>query len=415
MTATLLATVSRADVHALAYAGIQVYSCFSQIRDMLRDKFGEEYALLFAEPVENGSASAIDWYTSAEGPTQKLADLPESAKEQVIARISDMAQAIQAYADELVQSSSQMRVTRGHILNLALQYPDNSYIYTIGNQPVFVCWGFGPGTPGVEPQNLTRLLAARPAPAPQKAPEPAPVAEPEKPVAPTGQAAKAAPVTAPVAVRSSLAWLWWLLPVLLALLLFWLLFTSFGGVPTPGGKVFFEGPALAFLEGPGSRKSELLNLRTEIDSLRAQLDKHIELCVPQPAAPVPEKAKPEGEALVIPEKGEDTQFLQGEWLCRTGLMNVHTKDPVEVIFTYDGKGHGKAIVLDRDDRCVGNAEAELHNGELIMTVDSQICEKSQRSYNPVRIICKNAEGSAADCNGINQDGSRWRANFIKVK
>ncbi|MBD5641840.1 MAG: hypothetical protein HDQ91_05430 [Desulfovibrio sp.] len=412
MTGTLLATTTKASVHALAFQGILAYANYPQIRDMLRRKFGDDYVLLFAEPVENRQTSEIDWYTPVYGSPRKLEELPQQQREAAVAKISGMAKEIQAFAEELMRSPDQMKVTRGNILRLALHYPDESYIYVCGDQPVFVCWGFGPGTPGVEPKDLTRLAAAAPPP-PTATPESA--AEPEKPAE--------APRAAVVQVASGprfYGWLWWLLPLFLLLLLLWLLFTSFGGLPTIAGKTLFEGPALAFLEGPESRRAELLDLRAEVDNLRAQLDRHVALCVPEQskapeAKPPVSGPEPEGESLVIPEKGDDTRFLQGEWLCRTGLMNVHTREPVEVIFTYDGAGRGKATVVDKSDRCTGDAAAELHNGELVMTVRQQVCERSGRAYNPVKIICRNAEGASASCTGVNEDGTVWQANFLKVK
>lgn len=419
MTGTLLATTPKADVHALAFGGIMVYTCFPQIRDMLRRKFGDDYVLLFAEPEENKQTSEIDWYTPVYGTPRKLEDLPDEQRESIAEKITSMAKDIQDFAEELMRSPDQMKVTRGNILRLALCYPDNSYIYVSGDQPVFVCWGFGPGTPGVEPKDLTRLWAkkiVRPAPVPE--PETAPGHDPEPIPEP---APKAEPVVTPVPVARNWGCLWWLLPFFLLPLLLWLLFTSFGGLPAIAGKSFFQGPALSFLEEPGSRASDIAALRTEIDSLQAQLDKHIALCLPEaPKAAVTPPATPpaivdEGESLVIPDKSEDTRFLEGEWLCRTGLANASTGNPVEVIFNYDSQGRGKATVFDRSDRCVGDATAELKDGELVMAVEAMMCDRPGKYFSPVKIICKNTDGSAADCAGVNQDGSTWRANFIKVK
>lgn len=420
MTGTLLATTPKASVHALAYQGIMVYTCFPQIRDMIRRRFGDDYVLLFAEPIENRQTSEIDWYTPVYGSPRKLIDLPAEQQSTVADKIGGMARDIQDFAEELIRSPDQMKVTRGHILRLALQYPDESYIYISGDQPVFVCWGFGPGTPGAEPKNLTRLAFMRP-PESAPQPEPAPVKEQAAVEPKKEEEAKKAPV-APVVASAPFVWsfgcLWWLLPLLLALLLFWLLFASFNGLPAIAGKTLFLGPDLAFLDEPQSRKSEILNLRSEIDHLRSQLDNHVALCMPEKSMAVkePEEAPvQEGEGLVIPEKGDDTRFLQGEWLCKTGLANVSTREPVVVMFAYDGQGRGKATVIDRDDRCTGDASAELKDGVLLMSVGEQRCSNSDRSYNPVNIKCENTDGEAASCRGINHDGTVWEATFVKVK
>lgn len=426
MTGTLIATTQKAAVHALAFQGIMVYSCFAQIRDMIRRKFGDEYVLLFAKPVENTQISEIDWYTPVFGAAQSLDSLSPDARDAAYKKASSMARDIEAYAEELIHSPDPHKVTRGNILKLALCYPDDSYIYVIGEQPVLVCWGFGPGTPGVEPQNLTRITAVREQTTPS--PPPPPRAEP---------AAEPQPVAAmPVASRPlSPGWLWWLLPLLAACLLICLLFTSFGGAPSIAGTTLFNMPAL--FAAPADRNAEIAALENEISALRGKLEKHAALCVPEkrpeeitvkpPVAALPEPAPdkpveitPEernqaNEDLVIPKHAEDTSFLEGRWICETGLANIRTHEPVQFAFEFGRNGKGRATVYEKNDQCTGATRAELRNGELRFIVDPQLCAKGNNQYMGLSIVCRDAGGAKTQCVGVNEDGTTWSADFKKVR
>lgn len=403
MTGALIATTQKASVHALAFQGIMVYTCYPQISDMLRRKFGDDFVLLFAQPVENKETGEIDWYTPIYGKAQKVDSLPEDARSAACDKASNMGKEIQAFADELIHSPDPLKVTRGNILSLALCYPDISYLYVIGEQPVFVCWGFGPGTPGVEPQNLSRLVASKPKP----------VQQPQK------------PSPAPLAPKSALSWhwLWWLLPLCLACLLFFALFTSFGSQPPLAGTSLFKAGALPFANTAVKSHPDIAALENELSALRMRLDQHIALCIPQeprparpamPNAQIPPTREP-GESLVIPEKSQDTSFLEGEWLCDTGLINMRTSEPVKVLFAFDHSGKGRAVIFEKKDKCIGAANAKMITGALKIDVQDLHCEKSGDSYNRMSITCKSAAGSSTQCIGMNPNGHTWNADFKKIK
>lgn len=429
MTGTLIATIKKADVHGLAYKGIMAWTRFPQLRDILARKFGDEYVLFFARPVENDLTNEIDWYTPVQGEAKSVAKLPESEKEAACAKVRHMAADVQAYAEELAASPDPLKATRGQILKLALLYPDDDYIFVSGEQPIIVCWGFGPGTPGVEPRNLTRLAPLKPA-----APEPEPVTA-AAPAATPAPAAAPAPPPPPVSRPFSWAWLWWLLPVLAALLLLLVLCTSFGGNPPLAGIKLLDGPRLPFLEDSPDHAAELARLEHEVAGLHAEVMKHAAMCKPAPAVAekraalepgatsrpelaIEEKGAPEPEGasrpeLVIPEKADDTSFLAGQWLCRTGLANARTREPVEFAFEFGADGKGRATVFEKDDRCGGDAIAQLQNGELRITVGPQKCGKSGAVYSPLSIICRGS-GANTHCSGTHEGGGSWDANFEKT-
>lgn len=417
MTGSLIATTEKASAHALAYQGIMIYSSFPQIRDMIRRKFGDEYVLLFAEPVENTQTGQIDWYTPVQGKARKLGELESEAREKACSRAREMATDIAAYAEELIHSPDPLKVTRGHILRLALRYPDEDCLYAVGEQPVFIGWGFGPGRPGVEPADLTRLAFVKKA-------APASVPPVERAVPPPPEEK---PTVAPVAGRPvSWAWLWWLLPLLAAALLALFLFTSFGGAPPLAGKTLFRAPAL--FDKPVSRSDELAALQGEVDELRARAEKRAALCVPQPKpAPVAEAPAPKpapggvrppvaepGAGLVIPKKAEDASFLAGKWLCDTGLANMRTGEPVEVLFEFGPDGRGKAAIIEKDDRCIGDANARMRDGELDINVTDLECDNSGASYQRMNIVCRDAGAGSSICEGASPGGKSWSARFKKT-
>lgn len=410
MTGNLVASTPKASLQALAFQGIMVYNCFAQIRDMLQRKFGDAYVLLFARPAENLHTGLIDWYSPVQGQPQPVSALNEKDQASVYKKAADMAADIQAYAEELIHSPDQLKVTRGNILKLALSCPDKDYIYTIGQQPVFVCWGFGPGTPGVEPQDITRLISA-------VQPEPRPIEAPTVPTVPKTVPADAVRHTAPARKPLGRAWLWWLVPLLALCLLIIILFTSFGHLPALSGKTLFHGPELPFLARHPDKSAEIASLQQDIAEYDKQLRNHIAMCKPdqqRPYAQKPDMSQHEQE-LVIPKHAEDTSFLKGKWRCDTGLVNKKSGEPVAVEFYFAQDGTGSGAIYEKGDQCVGHARSAMHNGELLIQLDPQRCQNRNGGYSEVSIICKNAKGNTTECFGTNSDGSTWDASFKRIK
>lgn len=396
MSGTRIASTPRAEMHELAFQGIAPSASFPQIRDMLLNKFGDEYVLLFARPAENTADGTIDWYSPVQGEPHRLTELPPEKERAAREQLAHMGAEIQRYAGELIATQEPLKVTRGSILKLALSYPDDSALYVVGDQPVFTCWGFGPGTPGVEPANLSRL------------------AVPAAPVAPA--AAQAAPVppsppppAAPVE-RKGAGCLWWLLPLLLAALLCFVLFTSFAGLPAPGGSALFHLDGPGFLAAPQEKQQEVDRLTSEITGLKSRVTEHAALC--RKAAPA---KTPKEEELVIPENASDPAFMAGRWRCDTGLANKRTGEAVVFEFAFDASGKGQGIIHEKKDRCTGDATAHFREGVLHIDLGPQRCENSSTGYAAVSIDCRTLPGGGSQCVGTNDDGTRWDADFRRVR
>ncbi len=365
-----LATTSRDSIRSLAFKGILVWSCFPQIHDMVLRRFDEEHALIFSRPVEEAATGKIDWYAPYDSSVTPVDELDDEGRKLVLGRLRAICADIGAYGDELVNSGDPLRVTRGNILKLALNYPDSKAIFAAGDQPVLTCWGCAQGT-GPMPQ-------------------------------PAG--------SAHVAGASRTCILWWLAPALASLLLFWLLFTSFGALPPLGGKAFFHLPLPPFLEPLAEHEPENASLEKEIATLRQKLDAHVALCVPPTvAADAPKQDK----TLEIPQKARDASFLEGSWMCETGLASRRTGSRVQFAFSFGADGKGSGTVLEKNDQCHGNATATLKDGTLHIGLGPQKCAKSGNVYESVEIECANAQGHATVCKGKNADGSTWNAVFLR--
>lgn len=350
-------------MEALAYQGILVTNCHTQIQGALERSLSHEHALLFAEPVYDDASDTIDWYTEASGKVQPLADLPIETQDQVRARIKDMAAEISAQAEELRNSLDGQRSSRGNILALALQFPGTENIFLVGQQPVIICWGFANGTYGAQPQDLVRLGAASAAkpvatssdtPAPDSAPvASSPAAAQQTSPAPTPQASTAAIPAPPLTqkaepevliVKHEWAWLSLAIRTLLLLLLLYLLAALLFGragcvmnglldnTPLPGFSQNSSGctpshtapavvppapqqPAAPVMPVPPPRayvpdNSQALlleeeykretRLRAELEALKLKLQQRAALCVPPPA-PEPEEVVPPVEPPSLAE------------------------------------------------------------------------------------------------------------------
>lgn len=409
MNGTLITSTPKSSMHALACQGIMVASCYPQLRDMLRKKLGDDYVLLFAEPMPNSADNSIDWYTPVQGAVQRLDALPEAAQNRLRDTLAQMAAEIRRYADELRQSPDSAKQTRGEILRLALHYPGEERIFVVGDQPVFTCWGHGPGTPGAEAQDLSRLSRNI-----QKAPLMAvAAAEREEPLPAEGHAPPLPRTEQEPEPRGRLApfpgagCLWWLLALLLLLVLLFLLCVGIDEQPARSGLTLYRlksrmPPELGMLRDRNRA------LEDEISGLKERLQKHVAGCREETPA------EPAGEAMRIPEKSAGISFLQGAWRCETGLVNLGNNEPLVIEFRFDEKGEGQAIVQEQNgNRCTGPVRATLGDAGLHIAVDPQRCTDGSL-FSSQKIDCKN-EGQSAQCSGLNEEqGNHWEARFFRL-
>lgn len=409
--ATFLASTPRGSVHSLAWQGFTPAECYGQLVALVTATFPQAEAAnrCFAQPVFDAQRETIDWYTEEQGAVRLFAALSPSEQDNLRAKVGTLGTTLLAHARTLqAESGSPQRELGGHLLELALRYPDDAHLYLVGEQPVITCWGFGPSTAGAQPQDISRLTDI-----------PSGNVTPPNSVVPL-------PGTKsdPASRRSGLGWLW-VLPLLFLLLLIGFLVTSWCGrpplLPVPG--VTLRGPDLfcpseaANLSQERQRELELISL---LDSLRAKAN----LCTKAPEfaaatptrSPVPE---PEKEALVIPEtaaENGDLSFLDGVWECNTGLSETATNAPITVLYTFNGKGKGYvAINSPTKGLCRGEATARIDaGGKLTIETGGRIACPSGNPFSGQSVQCQNSNGQAK-CTGRNLSatGGEWNAVFLR--
>lgn len=420
MEGTLIASTSRSAFRPLAVQGILVFECYTQVVNIVRSHLGEAHVLLFAEPMVDNEQERVDWYTPVQGTPVQLDSLEESIQDQVRTRFARMSEEIRACIQPLKTVGDSRRSLAANILELALLYPDESFLYLVGEQPVVVCWGCAPAQTGVEPQDLSRLGVL-----PRRGPSVTPTPPPAQP----GREALVAPATG---TKRGFAWLPWLLALLLFLLLLGLgylfykdydLFSFFRGTPQATNLQDKEPPPAADLKGEESKQADL---RDEVERLRLQLVERRQQCqqvkpeppiavspAKPPAAVSPAKPQP----LVVPpgaSSSGDLSFLEGQWICDTGLSDSNHV-PVVVTYTFAKDGTGHITIQSSIENCQAKVKTRLDkNGILhIVTDDVIVCSGSQQNYAGQIIVCKGS-GAQTSCEGRNKSGNKlWKAVFYR--
>lgn len=395
MNGTLITTTSRGNMHPLAVQGILALDRHAQITDLLRSRLGETYALLFAEPVFDPDRGVVDWYTPADARPVPLTALDDAARDAVRERLGGMAGDIRALAETLGEETENRHGIAGEILAAALSFPDEDALYLVGEQPVAILWGCGPGTPGVEPGDLSRL--ARLTPPPRPAPLPA---APGTRISPDQ-------TSAPAEHRERAGLLPWLAALALLLLLLALAYALWGTDEVPSLY-----PRMKELNADQEREIGLqARLSDEIAELRRSVAERKALCV--------KHDKPLAEqTLSLPDTSPaqpDTAFLAGTWICDAGLADS-SGQPVVVVYAFNGHGEGVVSITGATGvgPCRGRATSRLDtNGVLTIETDSSISCPGGQSFRGQTVECRRI-GADTQCRGRNAGSeTTWEAVFIK--
>ncbi|MCR5562267.1 MAG: hypothetical protein K6F46_02680 [Desulfovibrio sp.] len=383
-------------MHALSFQGSALCSSYRQVRDLVNNRLGPEFSHFFAEPILNAGANSIDWYTEAEGDIRRIVDLSDGEREALLAEFRRKADLIRGKYEVLLAEESSASQTRGNVLQKALSWPDDSFIHSVGGQPVLVCWGFsGGGQERVRSENIDRAAGLQP-PVKQAVTSATPQ-PPSAPVAPPPSAATetlavpppAAPASSePSATKKPFPWLWLLLPLLLILfgLLGWLfrdrllrLWESWHA-PAP------EPPAIV---QPKPDESE------RADPIRS--------------ANIP----PEAEHFVIPSEAKDLDFLVGTLYVDTGVVN-EAQQPVTIrIRMSTAEGNGEAFISEPQQTCQGPAKAKIEASGLVTIRTEELSCPDSKKYEPFTLVCQ--RGSSTTCQGENKGGGRWNVQSYFVK
>lgn len=199
-----IATTSTDNLRVLGTVGQRAIELIAGI---LRRRLSDDHADLFAEPVLSDQGDQADWYTAKPGRAVPFVDLPEDEKlalENLLARFLDD---ITALADDMQGTDDPDQQRIAEALKNAVQFPGPQSVYGLtgpdGIKPVIVDWASqtegrnGPGT--------GTLVAWTPRRTPTTPP----------------QAQMAAPIATSITLADrsapprSMAWLVWLLSLLI--------------------------------------------------------------------------------------------------------------------------------------------------------------------------------------------------------
>ena len=291
---TLLMT-TRLGVRPLGVRGEPLHSVASQLLSVIRRRLGDGAADLLADPQLRESGDGIDWYAARSGTVQRLAELGDGQRAEVLRIVEDQLAAIRTLGAQLMgsQTSEEARLI-GRSLELSTSRPSDDFVFVVDGQPVIVAWGY-------EEDAAAGLQASQLATVPMAAPRQAVLAS-----------APAAPLLPATRIVGWAPWfsalLFGLLLLLLLLLTSWLLRTCVPVDPTLNVATL-ETPAPPAPEAPldptpllkaslDSASDEEQKLKAELASLEADLKTKLELCkpieppTPPPAPPPVAKAPP---------------------------------------------------------------------------------------------------------------------------
>ena len=461
----------------LSWQGVQAITCYDQFSRILQSRLGPAHFALLAEPLLDNQALTADWYAwlpenAVQTQAVKLIELAPELQTQMRDYMISLGRPVFELAQELKQSGDSNSSTAGTLLEMALTFPGEEFIYVLGNQPVLTGWGFAPDKANAVPEQLTRLRAAPVAPAAetQKSEEGAVAG------AGLGAAAGGTPdFSDEPAARGKSAVPWAVLAFLIGaliagLLLYFLRPESFD----LGGSCSRVLPAdNATAEGPSELRQDILRaqgseeiLRAELERLRREYHYRLLQCQeipedppvaetpppvePEPAppaqedevappvpqlampelppdpppapkpkadpAPTPDPApspKPKSDHLEIPDSPTDLAFLEGCWEAEIaqGTPGRYATTPQRLVYCFDESGKGSGVLSDRNNGekiCVGGAKGELRGDSLRIKDKPPL---RPRTCIPETITCRNASSGVAECSSVFEDGGTSKLVF----
>jgi hypothetical protein len=280
-----LLTTTRLGVRPLGVRGEPLHAVAGQLLSVIRRRLGDDTADLLADPQLRESGDGIDWYAARGGTVQRLGELDESRRAEVLRIVEDHLASIRSLAAQLMgsQTSEEARLI-GRSLELSTSRPSDDFVFVVDGQPVIVAWGY-------EADAAASLQAFQLATVP-------PAAIPQAVFA-------SAPASAMLPATQIVGWAPWvrallfgLLLLLLLLLTSWLLRTCVPVDPSVNVATL-ETPAPPAPEAPpdptpllkaafDSAADEERNLKAELASLEAELKNKLEQCKPiEPPKPPP--------------------------------------------------------------------------------------------------------------------------------
>ncbi len=130
----------------IIWYGEPVFIRYSQLKAILTEKFGEQYAAIISEPVANrevieGKGKA-HWMSDYVTNGVQFSKLPQQQQEQARQQLTQTISQIKNFANELKISEDANQKQLGELLLLAVEVPALDYVFVEGNKICLVLWGF---------------------------------------------------------------------------------------------------------------------------------------------------------------------------------------------------------------------------------------------------------------------------------
>ena len=138
---TLLMT-TRLGVRPLGVRGEPLHAVAGQLLSVIRRRLGDGPADLLADPQLRESTDGIDWYAARGGTVQRLAELSDERRAEVLRTVEEGLAAIRSLGAQLMgsQTSEEARLI-GRSLNLSTSRPSDDFVFVVDGEPVIVAWG----------------------------------------------------------------------------------------------------------------------------------------------------------------------------------------------------------------------------------------------------------------------------------
>lgn len=449
-------------VLALGENGQPVYLSALQLRETLRLRKQSQIADCLAIPQPNDAGNRLDWYSPVDGKVTSWAAASNSARTTALNQLLACQTAIAEIGERAQQSEKPSQKLFGALLNKALQFPDQNYVYLVGGKPVITFWGFvsldkksrqdafdclrmeeevlpPPGLSRLAPAALVTppSIAASVSPviAPLITPDPVPPAPPEPPAVvvppmpaleiidePEEEVMTESQPAAPAAVAKPQAKAWlrysWIIPAVALLVTFGVQMKKGSDKPAqaapeapvaaqaaPADQSQAPQPALAAVaEKPpvAAVKTTTLPLAAAVIApvaAPAAVSEPAPVTAPESATDARPVAK---DDLVLPGdavKIGSTKFLNGNWRVLV-QKNLPTGTPPMLKYQMkNGKGTARITQGDGVSCKVDVFAGLMSSGNLVINSRTKArCSDGSR-YQMPELVCKQGLTGPAECSG----------------
>ncbi|CCP07236.1 Myosin light chain kinase, smooth muscle [Erwinia amylovora MR1] len=425
---------------ALGESGQPVYLSALQLRETLRLRKQSPIADCLAIPQLNDAGNRLDWYSPLAGKVTTWASASNSARSAALNQLLACQSIFAEISERALRSEKPGQKLFGALLNKALQFPDQNFVYLVDGKPVITFWGFISldkksrqnafdclTLDDVEPQLVLSRLApvtaasvavAQPAPLPAQQPDPVipsltaqdMASEPEATDEPASDAVSVVPlVAAKPPVR---AWLryGWLLPAAALLATFGVQLKGCSDSPiATAPPTTATSPAVEPASPPARPAPAVLSALPLTAATVAPAPQPAP--APEPAAaaavPVADVRPAEKDDLVMPQnavKIGSVKFLNGNWRVRVQVKNPLTGTPPMLKYQLqNGKGSARITQGDGVSCRVEVFAGLMKSGNLVINSRSKArCSDGSR-YQMPELVCKQGLTGAAECSGRYND------------